>query len=198
MNQQWQALAQLLRGSKRLGQSKLRAFFARKLNRPKPSLVDAIGKRRKANTLEEYRRRFASTAGQGTGLAGPASIPAPAATHGFNEPPQPAREPFKWPEPAGSAEPPHPALEPPERIATAESPRAAPEPSKLPVRFSRAEPPHPLLEPSRPPERIPIAEPPRKAPEPPKPQGRSRKPQRTRRQNAHHRFQPADVDWAAA
>ena len=84
INQQWQALARLIRESKRLGQSKLKALIARKMRRQKPSLADAIGKRRKANALEEYRRRFSPAAG----VALPAPAPLPAAAQGFREPPQ--------------------------------------------------------------------------------------------------------------
>ncbi len=65
VNRQWQDLAQFLRGTKRLTPSKIRVFFVRKLRRKKPSLVVAIGKRGRVDALEEYRRRFASTADQG-------------------------------------------------------------------------------------------------------------------------------------
>ena len=55
-------------------------------SRQKPSLADAIGRRQKANALEEYRRRFASTAGQARQLP----APLPAAGQGFREPPVPS------------------------------------------------------------------------------------------------------------
>jgi hypothetical protein len=42
----------------------MRAFFARMLGRQKPSLMVAIGRRRKGNALEEYLRRFEPSAGQ--------------------------------------------------------------------------------------------------------------------------------------
>ena len=101
INQQWQALARLIRESTRLGQSKLKALIARKMRRQKPSLADAIGKRRKANALEEYRRRFASAAGDA--IPAPASLP-PAAQN-FREPLQPPLEP---PRPRVLCEPPKP------------------------------------------------------------------------------------------
>jgi SPOR domain len=67
LNRQWQALAQFLRGSRRLSLRKIRVLFGPKLGGEKPSLIVAIGKRRKGNALEEYRRRFASPAGQRSG-----------------------------------------------------------------------------------------------------------------------------------
>jgi hypothetical protein len=88
INQQWQALARLIRESKRLGQSKLKALIARKMRRQKPSLADAIGKRRKANALEEYRRRFSPAAGD----ANPAPASLSDAAQGFREPPLPPLE----------------------------------------------------------------------------------------------------------
>ena len=83
INQQWQALAQLIRGSKRLGHLKLKALFARKLSRKKPSVAVAIGKRRQANALEEYQRRFPSTARRASELPAPPA----AAGQGFRESP---------------------------------------------------------------------------------------------------------------
>ena len=101
INQQWQALARLVRESTRLGQSKIKALIARKMRRRKPSLADAIGKRRKANALEEYRRRFSPAAGGA--IPAPASLPA--AAQGFREPSQPPLEP---PRPRVLCEPPKP------------------------------------------------------------------------------------------
>lgn len=86
INQQWQAFARYVRGAKRLGRLKVRALVAPKAGRQKPSLADAIGRRQKANALEEYRRRFASTAGQARQLP----APLPAAGQGFREPPVPS------------------------------------------------------------------------------------------------------------
>jgi hypothetical protein len=106
INQQWQALARLIRESKRLGQSKLKALIARKMRRQKPSLADAIGKRRKANALEEYRRRFSPAARNA--LPAPASLPATA--QGFREPPQP---PFERPQVLREPPRPRPPLEAP-------------------------------------------------------------------------------------
>lgn len=73
---QRQSLAGFLRGRRRLIPLRIRIFFAAKLSRQKPSLMVAIGKRRKVNALEEYRRRFASPAE----LANqPSSLPSPVA-----------------------------------------------------------------------------------------------------------------------
>jgi cell division septation protein DedD len=60
INRQWQGLAKFLRGRKLFS-----SVFAGKLRPQKPSLMIAIGKRRREDALEEYRRRFDSTAGQG-------------------------------------------------------------------------------------------------------------------------------------
>ena len=65
INRQRQALAQFLRRSKRFTPINLKLFLTGKLRRKKPSLMVAIGKRRRVDALQEYRRRFASTAGQG-------------------------------------------------------------------------------------------------------------------------------------
>ena len=59
---QWQALVQRVRRIRQLSLQRIRTDFAYKGGGQKPSLTVAIGKRRKANALEEYRRRFASTA----------------------------------------------------------------------------------------------------------------------------------------
>ncbi len=128
INQQWQALAQLIRGSKRLGHLKLKALFARKLSRKKPSVAVAIGKRRQANALEEYQRRFPSTARRASELPAPpaaagqgfresplsalallkpnerAVSPEPRRGQGLREAPQPPLSPLKPPEPAGTSE----------------------------------------------------------------------------------------------
>ncbi len=128
INQQWQALAQLIRGSKRLGHLKLKALFARKLSRKKPSVAVAIGKRRQANALEEYQRRFPSTARRASELPAPpaaagqgfresplsalallkpnerAVSPEPRRGQGLREAPQPPLSPLKPPEPAGTPE----------------------------------------------------------------------------------------------
>ncbi len=71
LNWQWRALIQSLRGSRLFSLPKIRNLFARKLGQGKPSLAVAIGKRRKGNALEEYRRRFALPAGQGNGPIAP-------------------------------------------------------------------------------------------------------------------------------
>jgi cell division protein FtsN len=92
VKRQWQALVQFIRGSR----------FARKLSRQKPSLIVAIGKRRKVNALEEYRRRFASPADQGNH---PSGLPL-AGDQGFRQPPaQQYRDQAKQPERAGKAKP---------------------------------------------------------------------------------------------
>ena len=128
INQQWQALAQLIRGSKRLGHLKLKALFARKLSRKKPSVAVAIGKRRQANALEEYQRRFPSTARRASELPAPpaaagqgfresplsalallkpnerAVSPEPRRGQGLREVPQPPLTPLKPPEPAAAPE----------------------------------------------------------------------------------------------
>ncbi len=54
----WQALIQFLHRTKQPGIGKFRTFLASKLGRKKPSLIVSIGRRRKANLLEEYRRIF--------------------------------------------------------------------------------------------------------------------------------------------
>ena len=125
INQQWQALARLIRESKALGQLKLKALIARKKRRRKPSLADAIGKRRKANALEEYRRRFSPAARDA--IPAPASLPATA--QGFREPPQP---------PLGEAAG---AARTAEAPAPARSPEAAPaaRTSEAPAAARRAE-----------------------------------------------------------
>ncbi len=150
INQQWQALAQLIRGSKRLGHLKLKALFARKLSRKKPSVAVAIGKRRQANALEEYQRRFPSTARRASELPAPPA----AAGQGFRESPLSALALLKPNERAVSLEPrrgqglrevPQPPL----------TPLKPPEPAAAPERQlgqSFNAPPQPPLIPSKWPE----------------------------------------------
>ena len=148
INQQWQALARLIRESKALGQLKLKALIARKKRRRKPSLADAIGKRRKANALEEYRRRFSPAARDA--IPAPASLPATA--QGFREPPQPPlerpqvlREPPR-PRPPLEAPKPRPRLEllklqqPLEEPKPAEAPQASAEAPWAPAKTSQSQP----------------------------------------------------------
>jgi len=59
---QWQTLVHRLRGIRQLSLRKIRTGFAHKGGNQKPSLIVSIGKRRKTDALEEYRRRFASPA----------------------------------------------------------------------------------------------------------------------------------------
>jgi hypothetical protein len=142
INQQWQALARLIRESRRLGQSKLKALIARKMRRRKPSLADAIGKRRKVDALDEYRRRFSAAARDA--LPAPASLPATA--QGFREPPQPplerpqllrepprTRPPLETPKPRPQLEllKPQQPLEAPEPQAAAEAPWVAADASQV-------------------------------------------------------------------
>jgi hypothetical protein len=154
INQQWQALARLIRESRRLGQSKLKALIARKMRRRKPSLADAIGKRRKVDALDEYRRRFSAAAGDAT--PAPASLPATA--QGFREPPQPPlerpqvlREPPR-PRPPLEAPMPRPQLEllKPQQPLEAPEPQAAAEAPWVPAEASQvtAEPPQETPDPA--------------------------------------------------
>ena len=152
INQQWQALARLIRESKRLGQSKLKALIARKMRRQKPSLADAIGKRRKANALEEYRRRFSPAARDA--IPAPASLPATA--QGFREPPQPPlerpqvlrepprpRPPLEAPKPRPRLEllkPQQPLEEPKPAEAAAEAPWVPAEAPWVPAETSQPQP----------------------------------------------------------
>jgi SPOR domain len=73
---QWQAFVRFVRGALWPG-------------RQKPSLMVAIGKRRKANALEEYRRRFEHFAGQGYRLP---YLPAAGDQDSRKPPPQPDRD----------------------------------------------------------------------------------------------------------
>ncbi len=94
VNRLWRAHVQFLRGSRPLSLAN-RIFFARKPSREKPSLIVAIGKHRKGSALEEYRRRFASPAGQ----ENPPASPSLADDQGLREQPaQSDRDPAKPPE----------------------------------------------------------------------------------------------------
>ena len=157
INQQWQALTRLVRGSKLLGQSKIKTLIDRKKQRQKPSLVDTIGRRRKADALGEYRRRFASNDGKTTAVP----PPMPVAPQGFSEPPEAPLEPFTPPSPAivralrpaivkappaafVNAPPPGPANVPPPELLRAPppepaKPRPPAEAPKLPERVQKAE-----------------------------------------------------------
>ncbi len=98
INRQWQALVHFLRGSRVL---KLPENRTRKLSREKPSLIVAVGKRRKGNALEEYRRRFASLA-EGS----PPAAPSLAGDQGFpKQPAQTDRDRVKPPERGEKAKP---------------------------------------------------------------------------------------------
>ncbi len=127
INQQWQALAKLVRGGKRLGQLAFGTISAPKDSREKPSLTDSIGSRQRADALQEYRRRFATSTGRG--FEPPATPVAPPVTP-VPPPAYPASPPAAMMPPApgqGFSEPPLPPLEPlrpsPERAALAEPPR---------------------------------------------------------------------------
>ncbi len=155
INQQWQALAQFIRGSKRLAQLKAGALFAQKpppqepeltpqkpsLTPQKPSLTVAVGESRNANALEEYRRRFAPAAGQGF-----RESPQPALEP--LKPPPPVREPLKTPQPAPeSLRPPQPARETLKPLQPARQPLKPPQPAREAMK-----PPVPI-EPPAPPRR---------------------------------------------
>jgi hypothetical protein len=142
INQQWQALTRLVRESKLLGQSKIKTLIERKKQRQKPSLVDTIGRRRKADALGEYRRRFASTDGKTTVVP----PPMPVAPQGFSEPPQAPLEPFTPPPPAIVRAPPFESLKapPPSPVkVTPPEPLRGPQPPAesptLPERVQKAE-----------------------------------------------------------
>ena len=71
VNRNWQALVHSLREKIRLNLSKIWFFFASTPSQQKPSLMVAVGKRRKVNALYEYRQRFAYPADRGNHLSGP-------------------------------------------------------------------------------------------------------------------------------
>jgi cell division protein FtsN len=59
---QWRTFVHRLSSIRQLSLRKIRTGFAHKGGSQKPSLIVSIGKRRKVDALEEYRRRFASPA----------------------------------------------------------------------------------------------------------------------------------------
>jgi hypothetical protein len=61
INQQWQALAKLFRGGKRLGQMAMDTVSERNDTQDKRSLSQSIGSNPQSDALDAYRRRFAST-----------------------------------------------------------------------------------------------------------------------------------------
>ncbi len=166
INQQWQALTRLVRGSKLLGQSKIKTLIERKKQRQKPSLVDTIGRHRKADALGEYRRRFASTAGN----AAPVPPPMPIAPQAFDEPSPAPFEPFTPPPPPAIVRAPFPAIvkapsaafvnAPPFESLKARAPVPVEAPPPEPLKAQQAEPakPQPPAEPKRLPERVQQAE----------------------------------------
>jgi hypothetical protein len=94
INQQWQALAKLFRGGKRLGRMAIGAVSEQKDSPEKTSVSHSVGRHPQADALEAYRRRFASPPQQGYGLPSlPKPVPGPPPPgQGYSEPPVP---PFK-------------------------------------------------------------------------------------------------------